>query len=107
MDVETCSSGEGFLASTPLREPDCLVLDIRMPGISGPDVRDRLHAAGRLIPVVFITAHAGDDDGGASPGATVLRKPFGDQVLLDAIHRAVGDGPLPGRRPPGDSPPTD
>lgn len=102
MDVETCLSGEMFLASAPHREPDCLVLDIRMPGMSGPNLRDRLHAAGRPIPIVFITAHAGEDDGSAGPGATVLRKPFGDQTLLDAIHRAVGDGPAGGERPPGD-----
>ena len=89
MEVETSSSAEGFLHATLRREPDCLVLDIRMPGISGPELRDRLYAMGRRIPVVFITAHGEGEDGTAAAQATILHKPFGDEELLNAIHTAV------------------
>lgn len=92
MEVETFESAERFLRAPLRREPDCLVLDIRMPAMSGPDLRDRLHAAGRRIPVVFITAHADDEDGAPGGTAKVLRKPFDGQVLLDAIHLAAHKG---------------
>jgi FixJ family two-component response regulator len=92
MDVATFSSGEGFLASALHREPDCLILDIRMPGMSGPALRDQLHAMGRRVPIVFITAHAGEDKGLAGHNEIVLYKPFDDQALLDAIREAVLDG---------------
>lgn len=91
MDVETCASGEAFLTRILPREPDCLVLDMRMPGLSGPDLLHRLQAAGRPIPVVFITAH-GDEEDGLAGKTEVLRKPFDDSALLGAIHRAAGNG---------------
>jgi FixJ family two-component response regulator len=89
MDVQTFPSGESFLREALGRDPDCLVLDIRMPGIRGPDLRDRLNASGRHIPVVFITAHAEDENGQQSGDAKVLRKPFDGQDLIDAIRLAV------------------
>lgn len=90
MDVETYSAAEDFLVARPL-EADCLVLDIRMPGMTGPDLRDRLLQEGRSVPIVFITAHAEDVPrrGAADSRAEILQKPFGDQVLLDAIGRAM------------------
>ena len=92
MDARTCASGESFLASTLDREPDCLVLDIRMPGMTGPELRDRLLDARRLIPIVFITAHDVGEEGTAGCTGTILHKPFEDQALLDAIRQAVEDG---------------
>lgn len=89
MDVETYGSGESFLKADRRREPDCLILDIRMPGMSGPELHDRILAMGLRIPVVFITAHAEEELSLADLGAEVLRKPFGDQALLDAIHRSI------------------
>jgi len=89
MDVDTFTSAEGFLCAVLEREPDCLVLDIRMPGMSGPELRDRLRAAGRNIPVVFITAHSEGENGSSSDDTRVLRKPFDGQMLLDAIRQAV------------------
>ena len=83
------------------RDPDCMILDIRMPGLTGPDLRDRLQELGRSIPVVFITAHPEDvvsERSLTADAADVLRKPFGDRELLDAISRAV-------RQPGPDSPP--
>ena len=89
MDVEVYASGESFLQTQLHREPSCLVLDVRMPEMTGPELRDRLKALGRSIPVVFITGHAEDEDGLADDPAEILRKPFDDQALLDAIERAV------------------
>lgn len=92
MDVATSSSGESLLAANLSREPDCLVLDIRMPGMTGPQLRDRLYAMGRRIPIVFITAHDEEEDSIAGSGTPVLHKPFGDSALLAAIRQAVGKG---------------
>jgi FixJ family two-component response regulator len=89
MRVETNISAESYLQTHLEREPDCLILDIRMPGMSGPQLRDRIRDLGYLTPVVFITAYAADERGLEGMEEEVLRKPFGDQVLIDAIHRAV------------------
>jgi len=92
MEVETYLSGKAFLEDVLERDPDCLILDIRMPGLTGPDLRDRLQEMGRRIPIVFITAHAEDvvsERSLTGDGADVLRKPFGDRELLDAIARTV------------------
>jgi FixJ family two-component response regulator len=92
MEVETYASGQAFLDVVLKRDPDCLILDIRMPGLTGPDLRDRLQEMGRRIPIVFITAHAEDvltERSLNADGADVLRKPFGDRELLDAITRTV------------------
>ena len=90
MEVETYSSGENFLAAGLPREPDCLILDIRMPGMTGPELRDRLQALGRHLPIVFITAHAEDEEMAAGGSAIVLHKPFDDHTLLAAIERTTG-----------------
>lgn len=89
MDVETYASAAGFLGRALPGEPDCLVLDIHMPGMTGPALRDRLREEGRRIPIVFITGHSADENGDVGDGTRVLRKPFGAQALLDAIHLAV------------------
>lgn len=93
MDVETHASAEEYLRALNRHEPDCLVLDIRMPAMTGPELRQRLLDEGYDIPVVFITAHAEDggaENRGSTAGVDILHKPFDNQVLLDAIHRAIG-----------------
>jgi FixJ family two-component response regulator len=95
MDVETFSSGEKFLLALDHNPPACLILDVRMPGMTGPQLRDRLHSMGYSFPIVFITAHAEDiEPERGLPGrvAEVLRKPFDDTALLDAIGRAIQRG---------------
>ena len=90
MEVETYPSSEDFLLAIDGRRPDCLVLDIRMPGLTGPELRDRLLEQGHRIPVVFITAHAEELAPERGVGtAEVLRKPFRGEALLAAIGRAV------------------
>lgn len=94
MDVTAYPSGEEFLAAEFPSEPDCLVLDIRMPGMTGPQLRHRLHQDGRRIPIVFITAHGPDPNDPPLDDVETLRKPFDRQTLLQAIHRATGPPPL-------------
>lgn len=95
MDVRTHPSAEHFLRDLDLREPDCLIVDIRMTGLTGFELHDRLDAMGRHIPTVFITAHAEElHDGGAGEGPEILHKPFDDKSLLAAIRRAMA-GPAP------------
>ena len=97
MAVECYASGPEFLQSLPAQRPDCLVLDIRMPGMNGFDVQARLKAARVAVPIIFITAIDGPDDQARamhSDAVAVLRKPFGDETLLEAIAAAVGPAPM-------------
>ena len=96
--AETYASGQEFLDSLKSRRrPDCLVLDLQMPGMNGLEVQRELTNAGLRLPVVVITGH---DEPGAgarclSAGAAAyLRKPFDDRTILDAIAAAVA-GPTP------------
>ncbi|UCE03691.1 MAG: response regulator [Candidatus Latescibacterota bacterium] len=92
MDVEAYDSGDEFLLSLHDRKPDCLVLDIRMPGMTGPELQQRLVDMKQPIPIVFITAHAEDivpDRSQQIAGMDVLHKPFDDEALLTAIQRAM------------------
>jgi len=86
------SSSEAFLDSGRLSEPDCLVLDVRMPGLSGLDLQSELHDMKCLAPIIFVTAHADDPVRARAiqQGATaVLGKPFSDEDLLGIIHSAI------------------
>jgi len=87
----TFSSAEEFLASDCLDQARCLILDIAMPGMSGPDLQRELKLRGQEIPIIFITAST---DKSARPrlleqGAVeCLFKPFSDTALLKAINTA-------------------
>lgn len=92
--VEMFGSGVDFLQSLQRRRPDCVVLDLRMPQVSGFDVQAALRRSGADVPVVIIT---GDDTPGnrertLQQGACAfLRKPVDDAQLLDAIQSALRD----------------
>jgi FixJ family two-component response regulator len=90
--VETFPSAKDFLAHPPPDRPACLVLDIRLPGLSGLDLQASLSETARDIPIVFITGH-GDvpTTVRAMKGGAVdfLQKPFNDQELLDCVQRAL------------------
>ena len=85
-------SGEEFLNSPYVSQTDCLIADVRMPGMSGLELQERLNAANLSIPVVFISAH---DDGdvrarGLRAGAVdFLKKPFSEDALLGAISAGL------------------
>ena len=92
MRVETFGSAQEFMASSRPDVPACLVLDVRMPGLSGLDLQRELTDAGIRIPIIFITGH-GDipmSVRAMKAGAVeFLTKPFRDQDLLDAIAQAL------------------
>jgi FixJ family two-component response regulator len=90
--VQAFSSAEEFLRSRRPDAPACLVLDVRLPQLSGLDLQRELAKAGAQIPIIFITGH-GDIPmtvQAMKAGATeFLTKPFREQDLLDAIQRAI------------------
>jgi two-component system response regulator FixJ len=88
----TLSSAQDFLATYDPQQPGCLILDVRMPGMSGLELQQQLNLRGAIIPVIFITGH------GDIPMAVeamqqgafdFLQKPFRDQDLIDRIQRAL------------------
>ena len=83
-------SAEEFLKSARYRaDLDCLILDVRLPGMSGVELHTRLTAAGWFVPTILITAHA-DPMLAAQPGVlTVLYKPFRPEVLLESVRIAI------------------
>ena len=92
-DVEAFVSAEEFLASDALSATNCVILDVGLPGMSGPELQQELRHRGTTIPIVFITAM--DDDASlrgrlmANGAAAVLFKPFTDTALLDAVNAAL------------------
>jgi RNA polymerase sigma factor (sigma-70 family) len=90
--VEVFASAQEFLRSKLTDVPGCLVLDVRLPGLSGLDLQKRMADAGMEIPIIFITGH-GDIPmtvRAMKAGAVeFLTKPFRDQDLLDAIQQAL------------------
>ncbi len=91
------SSAEEFLASAALDQTKCLVLDVAMPGMTGPDLQLELSGRGKTIPIVFITANRDEAVRSkllARGAVECLYKPFSDTALLAALHAA-----LPGAAP--------
>jgi len=90
--AETFASGEEFLSRRHTSGPSCLVLDVRLPQMSGLDFQRRLIETGMQIPIIFVTAH-GDIPMSVralkSGAVDFLTKPFRDQDLLDAIQQAL------------------
>ncbi len=91
--AEAFSSAEEFLESDPIGRTQCLILDVNMPGVTGPELQRELSRRGSQIPIIFITAHADDSVRPAllQQGAVeCLFKPFSETALLDALHLALG-----------------
>ncbi len=93
MEVQAFESAREFVGFKPPDRPCCLVLDVRMPRMSGLDLQRELEARGSMLPIIFITAH-GDVpmavDAMKVGAIDFLQKPFSDQQLLDAVQRAIG-----------------
>ena len=88
----TYESARDFLAGYDSDQPGCLVLDVRMPGMSGPELQEELNRRGAMIPVIFVTGH------GDIPMAVeamqhgafdFLQKPFRDQDLITRVQKAL------------------
>ena len=90
--AEAFSSAEAFLASEVVSETSCLILDVAMPGMSGPDLQEELIRRQQEIPIVFITAN-GDKTVRprllAQGAVECLFKPFSEAALLDALNTAL------------------
>lgn len=90
--AETYTSAQEFLDRCDIRAPGCLVLDVRMPVMSGLELQQKLHAMGSSLPIIFLTAH-GDVPMAVqavkSGAVDFLQKPFRDQDLLDRIGEAL------------------
>jgi FixJ family two-component response regulator len=90
--AESFATGEEFLGTKRTARPSCLVLDVRLPQMSGLDFQRRLAESGEEIPIIFVTAH-GDIPMSVkalkSGAVEFLTKPFRDQDLLDAIQQAL------------------
>lgn len=92
LHVETFPSARDFLSYTPPDRPCCLVLDLKMPGITGLELQEKLAALHRPTPIIFITGFGNVPASvqAMKAGAVdFLEKPFEDKTLLDAIHRAI------------------
>jgi FixJ family two-component response regulator len=93
LDVQVFPSAQEFLARAPKDVPGCLVLDVRLPGLSGLDLQSRMAELGLDIPIVFITGYGDVPTSVRAMKAGALEfltKPFRDQDLLDAIVNAIG-----------------
>ena len=93
LDADTFASGREFLDSLPAQVPDCIVLDLHMPGMNGLDIQRQLARGALRVPIVVITGHDEPQTRAqclSAGAAAYLRKPLDDEALLDAIHRAAG-----------------
>lgn len=92
LKVEAFEGGAEFLTSLQTHQPDCVILDLHMPGMSGFDVQERLCAARVRVPVIVITGHdmpEARERALAAGAAAYFRKPVDGQALLDAIITAT------------------
>ena len=86
------ASAEEFLTSGEQQRAACLIVDIRLPGISGLELQSRLNATNNKIPIIFITAHGEEKlrlQALRAGAVEFLTKPFDDEVLLDNIRAAL------------------
>jgi FixJ family two-component response regulator len=96
LEVKAFASAEEFLISSGVRQPDCLILDVRLPGMNGIELHRHLRcrrAQTSTIPVIFITAHASDElarlKAGSNAPVAFFIKPFSGDELLDAVNAAL------------------
>ena len=95
-NAEAYASAEEFLDARPVVPVDCLILDIGLPGMSGPDLQWHLSSTGRQLPIVFITAFEGCAERLRATAARLgarafVNKPFGSNDLLEAVRYALVD----------------
>ena len=97
LEVRLCASAEEFLSAPHPRKPDCLILDVRLTGMSGIELHRHLVAGQREVPVIFMTAHESDDRARSEAASdwtvAYLTKPFSEDELLGAVNTALTWGP--------------
>ena len=91
--VRAFASAEEFLKSAPPLKPDCLILDVNLPGMSGIELHRHLLASESKVPIIFITAHASDElarlEAASDWTVAYFIKPFSPDELLDAVNVAL------------------
>lgn len=90
--AQSFASAEAFLASHAMRETECLILDVAMPEMTGPELQRELSRRQQQIPIIFITAHRDETTARqvlAEGAVACLYKPFSDTALLEALHTAI------------------
>jgi FixJ family two-component response regulator len=90
--TEGYADGQAFLDAVDAKRAGCIILDVRMPGMSGMDLQKKLNESGSTLPIIFITGH-GDVpmavEAMRAGAEEFLQKPFRDQDLLDRVHTAL------------------
>ena len=92
LEVKLFASAEDYLDSDTALQTDCAIFDVRLPGITGLELQQRLRAEGRSVPVIIITAQGDDktqDEAVAAGAIAFLKKPFKEEVLLTALESAL------------------
>ena len=93
LDVRAFASAEEFLNSAPHLKPDCLILDVGLPGMSGIELHRHLLALRSNVPIIFITAHGSDErarlEAASDWTVAYFIKPFSGDELLDAVNVAL------------------
>jgi FixJ family two-component response regulator len=95
LDAEDYASGQAFLDAATRRRPDCVVLDLHMPAMSGQQILARIRQMAARAPVVVITGHDTPETREqclAAGAAAYLRKPLDDKLLFNAISAALAGG---------------
>jgi FixJ family two-component response regulator len=101
IDTQSYASGQEFLDAAPTQRPDCLVLDLHMPGMSGLQLLNTMRSARQNVPTVIITAHDEPETREqclAAGACAYLRKPLEDRLLLNAISAAIRSRAVPLKR---------
>lgn len=97
LEARVFASAEEFLNSAHDRRGDSLILDVRLPGMSGIELHRHLVGRNYKVPVIFITAHASDDHARSEAASAwtvaYLTKPFSEEELLNAVHAALNWNP--------------
>ena len=95
--VRTFTSAKDFLNQGCQNVPGCLVLDVKMPGMGGLELQERLVGSGSKMPSILMSAHedvATRNQGLTAGAIAFLQKPFEDEVLLEKVHAALGQADL-------------
>ena len=93
MEAEAFASGAEYFAGAAQRRPECVVLDLHIPGMDGQQILERIRRMPEPVPVIIITAHDTDEARTrclAAGAAAYLSKPLDDRLLLNAISAAIG-----------------
>ena len=94
LNVKTYASGDEFLAAWPVSPPGCILLDVRMPGISGLDLQAKLADDQNSLPIIIVTAH-GDTQMAVramkSGAFDFVEKPINNQLLLETVYKALAE----------------